>query len=150
MLERNNPREFWRYFKSAGNRVSDSLSLDDFKHFVANLSDGLFNCEHDEAEEFCCTHNFNTDNCSFPELDLCITNHRQIPSRTYSPVMFDTQDIFPPVVFLPRTYSIPSFLTPRTYFLQSFFYPGHIPSRHFPTPDIFPPVVFPPKTYFLP
>ena len=72
-LKRSNPREFWRYFKSAGNRVSDSVSLDDFKDFFANLSDGLFKCEHDEAEEFCCTHDFNTDNCSFPELDRCIT-----------------------------------------------------------------------------
>jgi len=42
-LKRSNPRAFWRYFKSTGNRVSNSVSLEDFKDFFANLSDGYVN-----------------------------------------------------------------------------------------------------------
>ena len=53
--------------------VCFSVSLDDFKDVCADLCNDLFKCEDDEAEELCCTHDFNTDNCSFSKLNQCIT-----------------------------------------------------------------------------
>jgi len=70
---KSNPREFWRYFKSTGTHVCFSVSLDDFKDVFTVLCNDLFKCEDDEAEELCCTHGFNTDNCSFSKLNQCIT-----------------------------------------------------------------------------
>lgn len=42
-------------------------------HFFENLSNDTFNCNNDEAEQFCSNYNFSDGNPAFPKLDQPIT-----------------------------------------------------------------------------
>jgi exonuclease III len=72
-LKKNKPRDFWKFFKSKNKFSSNNITVEDFKSFFENISNNTFNCDNDEAEQFCSNYDFSEDNSVFPELDVPLT-----------------------------------------------------------------------------
>ena len=72
-LRKRKPKDFWKYFKTKSKPTEDNISIEAFREYFSNLSDGMFDCHNEEAELFCSSNDFDKENVSFPELDQPIT-----------------------------------------------------------------------------
>ena len=72
-LKHAKPREFWKLFcKKKEN--SSKISLDSFFDYFSDMQQNLSSSTNAESESFCSSHNFDTDECNFSELDKPITS----------------------------------------------------------------------------
>ena len=72
-LRHARPREFWKLFcKKKEN--SSNISLDSFFNYFSDMQQNLSSSTDAESESFCSTHNFDSNECTFSELDKPITS----------------------------------------------------------------------------
>lgn len=71
-LKHAKPREFWKLFSKRNKNVSN-IPLNDFFEYFSNMHNDLFNVQDRESEYFCQNNDFDSNNCTFEELDIPIT-----------------------------------------------------------------------------